>query len=243
MKVLNDVLGYKDLKIYQDLDYFCFSLDSVILANFAEIRLKDKNICDLGTGNGVVPLILSKRTSNSIVGVEIQEKLASMAVESVKYNNLDNQIKIINSDIADSSLFNYNEFFDLVLSNPPYFKINEGSAINLSYEKQVARHEIKMDLDKLCMVTNRILKDGGNFCLVHRPDRLLEILSTMQKYDIQPKKIMFVHEKINKDSKLVFIQGQKHGKIGLKVLKPFVLYNEDGSIRPEYLKMTEEVIK
>lgn len=243
MKVLNDVLGYKNLQIYQDLDFFCFSLDSVILANFATIRLKDKNICDLGTGNGVIPLILSRRTKNPIIGVEIQKKLANMAIESVKLNGLENQIDIINSDISDTAKFNYHEYFDLVLCNPPYFKLNEGSYLNDIEEKRIARHEVNMDLNKLFSVSRKILKNNGNLVIVHRPERILEILTLMKDYSIQPKKIKFIFEKMDKDSKLVLIEGQKMGKEGLKVEGPLILYNNDGTMTDDYSSLVNEVRK
>lgn len=243
MKVLNDILGYKGLKIYQDLDYFCFSLDSVLLANFANIRLRDKNICDFGTGNAVIPLILSKRTKAKIIGVEIQENLFKLANESINYNNLEKQIKIINADIDDKELFNFNEYFDLILCNPPYFPVSDKSNINNSVEKSIARHEIYMDLNKLFKVAKKSLKNNGNLAIVHRPERLLEILSLMLDNGIQPKRLRFVYEKYGKDSNMILIEGQKAGKNGLKIESPLILYNSDGSMTEEYLNLTKEVRK
>ena len=240
MKVLNDILGYDNLKIFQDLDYFCFSLDSVILGNFCTIRLRDKKICDLGTGNGVIPFILSKRTDKSIVGVEIQEKLYSLALESLKINNLSNQITFINDDIDNLP---FHEEFDLVTCNPPYFVVHDDSCINEREEKVIARHEVKMNLDKMFSVASRILKNNGNFAMVHRTERIMEIVSVMRKYHIEPKKIIFIHERINKESTLVFIEGQKCGSVGLKIEAPFILYNEDGSMTDSYNKLTKEVRK
>ena len=229
MKVLNDILGYDNLKIYQDLDYFCFSLE-----------LRDKKICDLGTGNGVIPFILSKRTDKSIVGVEIQEKLYSLALESLKINNLSNQITFINDDIDNLP---FHEEFDLVTCNPPYFVVHDDSCINEREEKVIARHEVKMNLDKMFSVASRILKNNGNFAMVHRTERIMEIVSVMRKYHIEPKKIIFIHERINKESTLVFIEGQKCGSVGLKIEAPFILYNEDGSMTDSYNKLTKEVRK
>lgn len=124
MKEINDVLGYDNIKIFQDDDCFSFSLDSIMLANFVSLRLRDKNIADLGCGNGIIPLILSLRTKAHIVGVEIQEKLASMANNSVFYNKLEEQISIVNSDMINFATDNL-EKFDVVTCNPPYFKVNE----------------------------------------------------------------------------------------------------------------------
>ena len=240
MKVLNDILGYDNLKIYQDLDYFCFSLDSVILANFCTIRLRDKKICDMGTGNGVIPFILSKRTDKPIIGVEIQDALYDLANESLKYNKLENQITFIHDDIDNLT---YHEEFDLVTCNPPYFPVHDKNYFNEQEEKVIARHEVKMNLDKMCSVASRILKNNGNFAMVHRTERIMEIVAVMRKYHIEPKRIVFIHEKINKESTLVFIEGQKCGSVGLKIDAPFIMYNEDGSMTLEYNKLTKEVRK
>lgn len=240
MKVLNDILGYKNLSIYQDPEFFCFSLDSVILANYSNIRLRDENIIDLGCGNGVIPLILSKRTNKKIIGVEIQKKCFDLAVESVKYNKLDNQIELINSDIKDLDE-KYNNYFDLILCNPPYFKINDKNFLNISKEKQIARHELMLNLDKLFSVSKKLLKNNGNIDIVHRPERLLEIFDSMRKYNIEPKRIKFVYENINKPSTLVLVEGQQNGKPGLKIDEPLIMYNIDGSYSDEYQSLINEV--
>lgn len=242
MERLDDVLGYKDLSIYQDSDFFSFSLDSIILANYSTIRLRDKNIVDFCTGNGIVPLILSRRTNNKIIGVEIQKKLCDLAERSVKHNLLESKIEIINQDIKEFSDNNLNSF-DLVLCNPPYFKIEDGSSLNLSYEKMVARHEVCLDLRELCNCAKKILKENGNFCLVHRSDRLMEILSEFRAHGIEPKKIQFVYENINKESYLVIVHGQRAGKVGLKIERPIILYNLDGTITDEYSLLQREVKK
>lgn len=240
MKVLNDILGYKNLSIYQDPEFFCFSLDSVILANYSNIRLRDENIIDLGCGNGVIPLILSKRTNKKIIGVEIQKKCFDLAIESVKYNKLDNQIELINSDIKDLDE-RYNNYFDLILCNPPYFKINDKNFLNISKEKQIARHELMLNLDKLFSVSKKLLKNNGNIDIVHRPERLLEIFDSMRKYNIEPKRIKFVYENINKPSTLVLVEGQQNGKPGLKIDEPLIMYNIDGSYSDEYQSLINEV--
>lgn len=243
MKVLNDVLGYKNLKIFQDSEFFCFSLDSIILANYSNIRDKDKKICDLGTGNGIIPLILTRRTDKDIYCVEIQKKLYNLAKESFEYNKVSERIKIYNCDIENKNIFNYNEFFDLVLCNPPFFKVEKKSLVNISVEKQIARHEVQMTLDKLFRISSRILKTGGNICVVHRPERLLEITDTMRKYNIEPKRLKFIYKDSNSKSKLILVEGQKGGNGGLKIDEPLIMYNLDGSMTDEYLSITEEVRK
>ena len=242
MERLDDVLGYKDLKIYQNSSYFSFSLDSIILANYTNIRLRDKNIVDFCTGNGVVPLILTRRTKNNIVGVEIQEKLAELATKSVEYNKLSDRITIYNEDAKEFSKKHLNEF-DLVLCNPPYFKIEDKSSFNESYEKKIARHEVLFNLENLCDCSKKVLKDNGNLCIVHRTDRLMEILETLRKYNLEPKRVRFVYENISKESTLVLVEAQKCGSVGLKVESPIILYNLDGTLTDEYKNIQEEVRK
>lgn len=243
MEVLNDILGYKNRKIYQDNDCFSFSLDSVMLANFATIRLRDKMIADLGCGNGVVPLIMSLRTDKNIIGVEIQKKMADMARRSVEYNDLSDRINIINMNMKDFADSDYFESFDLITCNPPYFKVNDKNYFNDSYEKMIARHEVEINLEELLVVARKLLKNNGNFAIVHRPERLMEILFEFKKNHIEPKRIQFVYEKISKGSTLVLIEGQKNGSEGLKIENPIVMYSEDGSMTDGYARLQVEVRK
>ena len=242
MKRLDDVLGYDHLKIYQDSNFFSFSLDSIILANYCSIRLRDKKIIDFCTGNGVIPLILSKRTSNKIIGVEIQEKLYQLALDSVSYNHLENQISILHGDIKDYSSQN-RDLYDLVLCNPPYFEVHDVNYFNLSYEKMIARHEICLNLHDLCGCAKKVLKEHGTFCIVHRSDRLMDILFEFRQANIEPKRIKFVYETIDTPSNLVLVEGQKMGKVGLKIEKPLILYHVDGSITEEYSLLQREVLR
>ena len=241
MEVLNDILGYKNRKIFQDTDFFSFSLDSIMLANFVTIRLKDKKIVDLGCGNGVIPLIMSLRCDKKIIGVELQSKLADMAKRSVDYNNLNDFIEIINCNMKDYVSDETFESFDLITCNPPYFKVNDKNYFNDNIEKVIARHEVEITLSELMVIVKKLLKNNGNFAIVHRTDRLMEILSEFRKNNIEPKRVRFVHEKSNKESTLVLIEGQKNGKVGLKVENPFILYNEDGSETEEYKRLLVEV--
>ena len=241
MEVLNDILGYPNRKIYQNTDFFSFFLDSVMLANFVTVRLRDKEILDLGTGNGVIPLILSLRTDKKIEGVEIQEKLYSLASKSVSYNHLDNQISIVCSDMKDYVSKNTIERFDVVTCNPPYFKVNDKNYFNDSSEKTIARHEVKISLEEVVMVASKVLKNNGTFAMVHRTERLLEIFDLFRKYHIEPKRIRFVYEFVHKPSTLVLIEGVKHGKQGLKVEAPFIMKMDDGSYSLEYERFLVEV--
>ncbi len=229
MEVLNDLIGYKDLKIFQDTEMFNFSLDSVLLPNFVDINNDCKNILDIGTGNAPIPLILTTLTDAHIYGVEIQEKSYRLACKSVEYNNLKNQITIINDDINEISEKFDNEFFDTIVCNPPFFKVFKNSRLNINEEKTIARHEIKLNLDQIFSICKRLLKTNGNIAMVHRPERLIEIIETMRKYKIEPKRIQFVHPKAELEANCVLIEGVKNGKSGLKVLKSIIAHNGDGS--------------
>ncbi len=241
MEVLHDILGYKNRKIYQDSEYFSFSLDSIMLANFVTIRKRDKKIVDLCTGNAIIPLIMSLRTTKPILGIELQEKISLLAQKSVSLNHLEQQISILSMDVKDFVTQENIEQYDLVTCNPPYFKINEKNFFKNSLEQTIARHELKLTLEEMIIVVKKILKNGGNFAMVHRSERLLEIFSLFRKNGIEPKRIRFVYENPLKESNLVLIEGQKGGKIGLKIEAPFLLYKENGEKTEEYSQLLVEV--
>ena len=235
-EVINDLVYYKDLKIVQNKNYFNFSLDSVLLPNFVEITPNTKMIMDLCTGNAPIPIILSQKIKGRIIGVEIQKEIYELAVKSIKLNNIKN-VEIINED-AKSIVNKYKtDSFNLITCNPPYFKNIESSIKNSNEIKTIARHEVYITLDDIFKIAKKLLKNNGSICIVHRTDRLIEILDTMKKYNIEPKRIQFVYPKINKESNLILIDGRKNGKSGLKLLKPLIIHNEDGSYTKEVLKM------
>ncbi len=231
MKVTNYLLGYENLKIVQDTEMFNFSLDSVLLPNFITINENINKILDIGTGNGPIPLILSTKTKAHITGIEIQKEVSEMAKESVQLNKLENQITIINDDIKNNN-FN-NEEFDIITCNPPYFEIKKNSKLNKNDYKTIARHEINLNIDDLCKISRKILKNGGTIGLVHRPERLIDILTTMRKYNIEPKKIRFIYPKKDKDANILLVEGKKNGNKGLKILPPLYTHNVDGSYTEE----------
>lgn len=231
---LNDILGYKNRVIYQDDNFFSFSLDSVLLSNFCTIRNKDKKILDLCTGNGVVPFILSLRTISNIEGVEVQESVYDLAIKSNIENKLTNQIEFYNMDVKDFSKKDKYDSYDLITCNPPYFPYTESSNVNLSKEKLIARHEYLISLDEIIKCSSCLLKDGGNFALIHRTDRFMEVITLLKKYNLEPKRIIFIYNKLSKGSQLFFVESQKNAETGLKIEKPFIVYNEDNSYTEEY---------
>ncbi len=237
MKVTNYLLGYEKLKIIQDSDMFNFSLDSVLLPNFITINETTKNILDIGTGNAPIPLILSTKTKAKIKGVEIQKDVVEMAKESVKINNLDNQIEIINEDIKETNL--RPETFDIITCNPPYFEVKEKSKFNKNDYKTIARHEITLSLEELLKISRKLLKNGGTLGIVHRPERLIDIMITMRSHNIEPKKIRLVYPHKNSNANILLIEGKKNGKKGLKILPPLYSHNEDGTYTEEIKKYFE----
>lgn len=239
MEVLNDLLGYKNIKIYQNPDWFSFSLDSVLLPNFVTLRSKVTNIIDLGTGNLPIPLILSTRTNAHITAIEIQKDVYEMAKKTCEYNHLEEQITIKNMDIKDLKGVYLPDTFDVVVSNPPYFRYKESSNLNDDLHKTIARHEKMIDLEALIEIGSYLLKNSGIFGMVHRTERLLEIIHLFEKYRISPKRIQLVYPKEGTESNLVLIEGIKNGRSGVKFLSPLYVHNEDGSYRDEILKMFE----
>ena len=236
METINYLLGYEDLKIIQDNECFCFSLDSVLLPNFVTINKSCSNILDIGCGNAPIPLILTKRTSAKITGVEIQKNIFELAKESVKINKLENQINIINDDINNFYLNQETDIFDVITCNPPYFKLTEDSNLNDSNFKTIARHEKTLTLDQIFKIAKKLLKNNGNIAIVNRPERLVEIIEIMKQNNIEPKKVQFVHPKKNKDSNILLIEGTKNGKPGIKILPPLYAHDENGNYTNEITK-------
>ena len=236
-KVINDLLNYNGLKIVQCNDYFSFSLDSVLLPNFVTLRPSDKEIIDLGCGNAPVSMILSLKSKANITGVEIQKAVYDLAIESLRINNLESKIKIINDDIKNITKYFPTDSVDVVVSNPPYFKNNETSNINNNRIKAIARHEILISLEDIIEKSKVILKNGGFLAIVHRTDRFMDIISSMRKNNIEPKRVRFVYPKVGCESNLVLVEGVKNGKPGLKVLNPLIVHNIDGTYSDEVMKM------
>jgi len=237
MIVLNDLLEYRDYKIYQDTDMFCFSLDSILLANFVTINKNIKNIMDIGCGNAPIPLVLTTKTNTNITGVEIQKDVYDLAVKSVKYNKCDNQITVINDDINSLYKKYESDSFDVITCNPPYFKVNEKTKQNISEYKKIARHELTLNLDDICKISRKLLKNNGVLALVHRPDRMIEIIDTMRKNNIEPKRVQFIYPKYGEDCNLILVEGTKNGKPGIKILEPLIVHDKEGNYTEEVKRL------
>lgn len=232
-----DDLEFKGLKIIQSEDGFRFGIDSVLLTDFAKEIKEGSNIIDLGTGTGILPILLSGKTKNTkFVGVEIQQEVAQMAEKSVKLNNLEKQIEIVNMSILDLKQKYPIGTFDAVITNPPYKKANTG-LINDNLKKQISRHEITASLSDFIETSSYLLKDYGSFYMVHRPNRLVDIFYLMRKNKIEPKKIRFVYPNKEKIANLVLIKGVKKGNPELNFDSNLYVYDEEGKYTKEILEI------
>ena len=236
MQVKNRLLN-TDLIIYQNDDWFKFSLDSVLLSKFVTINLRHKKLIDLATGNAPIPLLLSFRTNAHICGVEYQECVYKLGKESVLENGKEEQIEIINDNVCKlKDRFN-SDSFDVVTCNPPYFKTGNELFLNDNSVKSLARHEITLKLSDVLKQASYLLKNGGIFAMVHRTERFVEILDKMREYNIEPKRVQFIYPKYSKDSDLFLIEGIKNGKSGLKLLSPLVVHKDDNTYTDEVFEM------
>lgn len=236
MEVINNLLNYNNLKIYQNSDWFSFSLDSVLLANFVKVNNKMK-IVDFCTGNAPIPLFLSTKTKADIIGLEVQKEIYELAKKSININNLNNQITIYNMDVKDSINKFDTDSFDLITCNPPYFKLNRKSNINDNKIKAIARHEILIDLNDIFICAKKILKNNGKIAMVHRTDRLIDIITLMKKNNIEPKRLQIIYPFSSSSSNLILIEGVKNGKPSLKIEKSIIIHNLDGSYTNEILNI------
>lgn len=225
--------------IYQDDDWFKFSLDSVLLADFVTINLRSKMIMDFATGNAPIPMLLSCRTKAIIYGIEYQRCVYELGVQSVIENGLEKQVYLLNFDVRELSSKFESDSFDVITCNPPYFRSGNDKYFNQNEIKSIARHEIFLNVDDVLKQAFYLLKSGGNFAMVHRTERFVEIIDKMRKYHIEPKRIRFVYPKVGRDSDLFLIEGTKNGKSGLKLMSPLVVHNEDNTYTDEVAKILE----
>lgn len=230
-----DDLQFKNLKIIQDTDGFRFGIDSVLLSEFARDIKPNSKIVDLGTGTGIIGILLTGKVNpRKVIGVEKQEPVANMAKRSIKLNHLENIMEIVNCDIKELKL--EKNSFDVVVTNPPYKKL--GTGINAQNEKQlISRFETTANLDDWIKISSLLINTKGSFYMVYRTDRITELFNILKKYKLEIKKIRFVHSTINDQSKMVLIKAVKGGGEFLKVEKPLIIYNDDGTYTNEIMKI------
>ncbi len=232
---IHELLGYERIKIIQKDDAFSFSLDSMLLANFIDVT-RAKKIIDLGTGNAPIPLFLSLKTKEKIIGVEIQEEIYDLAKRSVELNNLENQITIINDDFKGIYKKLGANTFDIVCSNPPYFKVTDTSIINKNDTLTIARHEVKASVKDVITEANKLLVDGGKLYIVHRIERMSEIMQLLENNNFGIKKIQLIYPKKDANAYMFLIESRKNKKTDLKII-PSLIVHENGRYTEEVLKI------
>ncbi|MBU3129661.1 tRNA1(Val) (adenine(37)-N6)-methyltransferase [Clostridium tagluense] len=231
-----DDLNLKGIQVIQKKDDFRFGVDAVLLANFAKVR-KNAKVVDLCSGTGIIPFILAGKTyASDLIGVELQEEFVEMANRSIKFNKLEDKMKFICGDLKNIKFIKSIPKVDIVTVNPPY-KLQNSGLINLNDKNAIARHEICCTLEDVIIAIRILLKDSGRVYMVHRPDRLVDILCTMRKHRIEPKRIRMVHPSVNKAPNIVLIEGQRDGGTFLKWETPLYVHSEDGGYTQEIIDM------
>ncbi len=231
-----DDLERNGLRLIQHPEVFCFGMDAVLLSHFAEVHTGERAV-DLGCGNGIIPILLSAITNGDhFTGIEIQERLSDMALRSVRANGLTERVSIVNADLKDAADHFGAASFDVVTSNPPYM-IGGHGLTGTNSAKMIARHEIMCDLNDIITTTAKLLKPKGRCYYVHRPFRLVELLSGMHTAGIEPKRLRLVYPFVDKEPNMVLIEGIRGGKARLTVEKPLIVYEKPGEYTAEILEL------
>ena len=232
-----DNLEYKGLKIIQNKNGFCFGMDSVLLSDFAKEIKDNANVLDFGTGTGILPILLCGKTNlKKIYGIEIQEEVANMAKRNSVLNGLENRFEVINCSILDIEKYLKRESFDAIVTNPPYKKQETGK-VSKQDIKKISKHEITANLEDFISSSKNMLKDKGSLFMVHRPERLAEIMYLLKKYNLEPKTLRLVQPSIEKNPNLVLIKAVKNAKPFLKIEKALIVYDQNGNYTSEILKI------
>lgn len=218
-----DDLQLNGLELIQNPERFCFGVDAVLLSDFVKVK-EDETVLDMGTGTGIIPILLSAKTKGRLfTGLEIQEESAQMARRSVEHNHLENKIKIVTGDIKEAAQIFKPAFFDVITVNPPYMVYQHGLQ-NPKDAIAIARHEILCTLDDILRESMKLMQYKGRFYMIHRPFRLTEIMVKMNQYKIEPKRIQFVHPYIHKEPTMVLIEGVRGAKSRVRIEPPIVMY-------------------
>lgn len=222
-----DDLQRNGYQIIQKQNGFCFGMDAVLLSGFSHVKPGECAV-DLGTGTGIIPILLeAKYDGIHYTGLEIQEEVADMARRSVALNHLEDKLSIVTGDIKEASRLFGAASFDVVTSNPPYMNDAHGLK-NPDLPKAIARHEVLCTLDDVTREASRLLKPGGRFYMVHRPHRLIEIITSLKNYGMEPKRMKMVHPFVDREANMVLIEAVRGGKSMIKVEAPIIVYKEQG---------------
>jgi len=225
-----------NIKVKQNRSGYRFSIDAVLLAYHAG-KCSGSRILDLGTGCGIIPLIMAYRNPElTVYGIEVQKELADIAIINVKSNNMENQITILCRDMKELNDTMTSAPFDMVVSNPPYWKVSSGR-MNPDQQRAVARHEIKATLLDVIETTRRMLRTSGRFVTVYSSDRITDIITQMRSFNIEPKFLRSIHSNENSEAKMILVEGIKGGRPGVTIAPPLIIYHEDGSYTDEVKQM------
>ncbi|WP_099158915.1 tRNA1(Val) (adenine(37)-N6)-methyltransferase [Virgibacillus ndiopensis] len=235
---LDYLLANETMQIIQSPSAFSFSLDAVLLAHFAYVPIKKGTILDLCSGNGVIPLLLSRRTNAYITGVEIQKRLFDMAERNVQLNELEKQINMIHGDLKEMQPKLAQSHFDVVTCNPPYFRTPQKTELNKNDYLTIARHEVFCTLEDVVRACKLYVRPGGKVAMVHRPGRLVDIISLFRKYKLEPKRMQLVYPKTGRDANMLLVEGIRDGNADLTILPPLYIYNHDNT----YTKEAKDII-
>ncbi|MBR3881967.1 MAG: tRNA1(Val) (adenine(37)-N6)-methyltransferase [Clostridia bacterium] len=235
-----DDLEYKGLKLIQNKKGFCFGVDAVLLSDYAKGIKKGSTVVDIGTGTGIVAILLCAKTNlKKIYGIELQEEVANIAQRNVELNGLDDKMEVININIKDVFSKLEKNKIDVIVTNPPYKKHDTGVK-NLDTRQLISRHEVECTLEDIIKNASLLLKDLGELYMVHRAERIVDIFVTLRKYKLEPKNIRFVHSKIGEKPNLVLVKAVKCAKEFLKIDKPLVIYGEDGNYTDEIYEIYDK---
>jgi tRNA1(Val) A37 N6-methylase TrmN6 len=234
METIHELLGYEKIKIVQNGEMFCFSMDSMLLADFVRPKPSVKMIVDLGCGNAPIPLFLTLKTKAKIIGVELQEEVFKLAVRSVELNHFEDQISLVQGNIKDIHQTIGANRFDIVTSNPPYFRYLPSSNLNKNEYLTIARHEVEITLEEIIHEANRLLTDGGVLYMVHRCERLAEVVNLLEKYHFGLKTIRFIYPKTSSVQALLFLLAAKSNRKHDTVIeKPLYVYGDGNQYTDE----------
>lgn len=234
-----DELGISGFVLKQNRDYLKLGTDAMLLSHFTRVT-KNAHVCDLGTGNGAIAILMAARHPHiQIDAIEILPGPAALAKENVLLNHLSNRMRVIEGNIRNIEMYFSSEQYDCVVSNPPYLSKNGGLHTD-NPNLLAARMEIDSTIDDMCYAAKYLLKYGGNFSIVYRPERLHVLFSALSKYNIEPKRLRFVQNKLSSSPSLVLVEARKGGKPGLSVLPVLLIRNEDGMESKELLKIYQK---
>ena len=230
-------LGYKNLKIIQKKHGFKFGVDSILITDFSKRIKKNSIVMDIGTGTGVIAILLAaKTTASKIYAVEIQPDMADMAKRSVILNGLEKKVEVLNTNIKDILGYVNKNSIDVIVSNPPYKRINSGIK-NTEKNKLISRHEVECNLEDITKKSKELLKDNGVIYMIHRPERIADVICSFRNNKLEPKNIRFVQSRINEAPKMFMIKAVKGAGEFIKVEQPLIIYSSGTDYTDELKKI------